>query len=143
MTAISALGSTGPVYPVRAVARSTSFSSTGELQLQTKDGDTVSLSFAMARTKTRAAATDGDSSVLTSSSASSLEVNVEVNGSLDKKELSDIARLLKKLANFLRGGGEVERASKLQPKASSSIAAFDFSYRQTQSEETAGLSVYA
>lgn len=73
-----------------------------------------------------------------------MEINVEVSGSLDKKEMSDIMRLLKKLGNFLRGGGQdMEKAAKLQPKQSSSIASFDFSYQQTKSVETAGLNVFA
>jgi hypothetical protein len=150
MSALAAVGSSSPVYspppvsPVRGVARSTSFSNSGELTLKTKDGDTVSLSFSTSKTKTTAAATNGDSSVVSSEKSSSLEINVEINGSLDKKEMSDIMRLLKKIGNFLRGGGnDVEKAAKLQPKPSSSIAAFDFSYQQTKSVETAGLNVFA
>jgi hypothetical protein len=150
MSSLAAVGASSPVYapvpvsPVRGVARSTSFSNAGELTLKTKDGDTVSLSFSTIKSQTAAAAGSGDSSVLTASSSSSTEINVEINGSLDKKELSDIMRLLKKLGNFLRGGGQdAEKAAKLQPKPASSIATFDFSYRQTQSSESAGLNVFA
>lgn len=150
MSALSAVGSSSPIYspppvsPVRGVARSTSFSSAGELTLKTKDGDTVSLSFSTSKTKTTAAATNGESSVVSSEKSASMEINVEINGSLDKKEMSDIMRLLKKIGSFLRGGGDdLEKAAKLQPKASSSIAAFDFSYQQTKSVETAGLNVFA
>ncbi len=150
MSSLATVGASSPVYspspvsPVRGVARSTSFSNAGELTLKTKDGDTVSLSFATTRSNTAAAATNGDSSVLTSLKSSSTEINVEINGSLDKKEMSDIMRLLKKLGKFLSGGGQdVEKVAKLQPKPSSSIAAFDFSYQQSQSTESAGLNVFA
>jgi hypothetical protein len=150
MSALAAVGSCSsscsppPVSPIRGVARSTSFSNTGELTLKTKDGDTVSLSFSTTKSNTTAAATNGDSSVLTSEKSASMEINVEINGNLDKKEMSDIMRLLKKIGSFLRGGGQdMEKAAKLQPKASSSIAAFDFSYQQTKSVETAGLNVFA
>lgn len=144
VSSFSPASNPAPISGVRGVARSTSFSNSGELQLKTKDGDTVSLSFATSKSKTSAFASNGESSVLTSEKSSSLEVNVEINGNLDKKEMSDIMRLLRKLGNFLRGGGQdLEKAAKLQPKASSSIASFDFSYQQEKTVETAGLNVLA
>ncbi len=150
MSALAVVGPSSPVYspppvsPVRGVARGTSFSNSGELTLKTKDGDTVSLSFSASKSNTTAAATNGESSVITSEKSASMQINFEIDGSLDKKEMSDIMRLLKKIGNFLRGGGnDMEKGTKLQPRASSSIAAFDFSYQQTKSLESAGLNVFA
>jgi hypothetical protein len=151
-----------PVAPVRSVTRFTprtagaevtrefagaaavrTESRSGSLQLRTKDGDTISLSFSAASESKAAVASNGATTLGEFSKSSSAELKLEVNGSLDKKELSDIMRLLKKLGNFLRGGADPDKAAKLTPKASSSIAGFEFNYQESRSLETASLSVLA
>ncbi len=128
---------------IAAAAAVRTESRAGSLQLRTKDGDTVSLSFASASQTKGAVAANGEGFVGDFSRSSSAEMTLEVNGSLDKKELSDIMKLLRKLGNFLRGGAEAEKAGKLAPKANSSIAGFEFNYRESRSFETASLNVLA
>jgi hypothetical protein len=142
--------------PARAAASalSTSSSSSASLQLRTKDGDTVSLSLVAARSSTRAFASDGSSTVSTEESADSLEIEVQVEGQLDKKELSDISKLLRKLSKVLGLGSTASAgredksappnpASWLAPRGNSSIESYSFSYERSTSVQSATIGLYA
>ncbi len=136
-------------------AQSASLERSGSLSVRTRDGDLVTLSFSSleSRTVSGGVAQSGSGSPSASYSASysdqrrsSSELNVSVEGQLDKKELSDISKLLRRLAKFIRGGGETTAAGaapKNPARGTSTLAGFEFSYQETSRYEGASLSVLA
>jgi hypothetical protein len=102
------------------VARQTTFAATASaaLEVTTADGDTVSISFETAR---RFAASRGPEGRSLTAEAS-IDVQVEVTGSLSDAEVEDISNLLQDL---------VQTGARPAPEAPTSVASYAFAYQST------------
>jgi hypothetical protein len=118
-------------------------SRTGALQVTTDDGDTVSISFAALqqlhaesfRGKAGGARADYGST----SQTSGVSVDINVNGSLNDKEVADIGKLLQELSQAISDPNATGNAGQLGPAqfanggALDSLSNFQFAYQeQTQ-----------
>jgi hypothetical protein len=111
---------------------------TGDLEVTTDEGDKISISFAALselHAKTLQAQSGGTSIDNGSASSSDqLAINVQVNGSLNDKELSDLKSLIGQLAGAIQDPSQNISASQLSDGGSlSSLNSFQFAYqKQTQ-----------
>jgi hypothetical protein len=110
----------------------------GQLKVTTADGDTVTISFAEVDQlqSDSASATSGGSSasIRKTQASSSMAANIEVDGSLDDKEVADITKLLRglvKVSSALASGQGAKAAGGLQNIGSlDSIKSFQFAYEE-------------
>ena len=124
---------------------------TGALQVTTDEGDKISISFAAlselhAQTlQAQSGGTGANSGINTSvnygstSSSDSLAVSVQVNGSLNDKELADLGTLISQLAAGIQDPSQGVSAAQLSDGGSlSSLNSYQFAYQQqTQVDYTA------
>ncbi len=124
---------------------------TGDLEVTTNEGDKISISFAAlselhAQTlQAQGGGTGTNSNINTSvnygstSSSDSLAVNVQVNGSLNDKELADLGALIGQLAAGIQDPSQGVSAAQLSDGGSlSSLNSFQFAYqKQTQVDYSA------
>jgi hypothetical protein len=110
----------------------------GQLKVTTADGDTVTISFAESdqlQSDSSSATSGGSSASLQKTRASSSQaVNIEVDGSLDDKEVADITKLLRglvKVSSGLASGQGAKAAAGLQNIGSlDSIKSFQYAYEE-------------
>jgi hypothetical protein len=113
------------------------------LEVKTDDGDTVSISFA-ALNRIRAGAysaqAEGSSASAQSVSAeSAFNVQVNVKGSLDDEELSQLSELLQRLVSTARSG----EPKPIQTSGLESLDSFQFAYNAYQQASRATLEARA
>jgi hypothetical protein len=123
--------------PQPVTARAATFDAqirqTGDLQVTTDQGDKVSISLA-ALSQLHAESFQGQAGGASidygsASSSNKVSVGVEVNGSLDDKELADITKLLGQLAASVHDSSQGVSASQLQDGGSlASLSSFQFAY---------------
>ena len=110
----------------------------GQLKVTTADGDTVTISFAeldQLQSDSSSATSGGSSAGIRKTQASSsMAANIEVDGSLDDKEVADITKLLRDLvkgSSGLASGQGARAAGGLQNIGSlDSIKSFQFAYQE-------------
>jgi hypothetical protein len=110
----------------------------GQLKVTTADGDTVTISFAeldQLQSDSSSATSGGSSASFRKTRASSsMAANIEVDGSLDDKEVADITKLLRdlvKMSSSLASGQGAKAAGGLQNIGSlDSIKSFQFAYEE-------------
>jgi hypothetical protein len=110
----------------------------GQLKVTTADGDTVTISIAeLDRLQSDSSSdTSGGStaSFQKTRASSSIAANIEVDGSLDDKEVADITKLLRdlvKVSSALASGQGAKAAGSLQNiGALDSIKSFQFAYQE-------------
>jgi hypothetical protein len=116
------------------------FSSTGALQVTTDEGDTVSISFA-ALQQLHAESFRGNAGGArvdygSSSQTSGVSVDINVNGSLNDKEVADIGKLLQELSqaisdpNGAGNSGQLDPAQFADGGALDSLSNFQFAYQE-------------
>lgn len=114
------------------------------LQVKTADGDTVSISLAsLSRLQAGVySAQSGKEGVSAAaySSESGVAVSVEVNGTLDDKEVAEISGLLRKLVGAARRGAQSPPASTdLKTGALKTLDSYQFAYQAYQRASAASL----
>lgn len=114
------------------------------LEVKTADGDTVSISLA-SLSRLQAGVYEAQSGKASTSAASysvesGVAVSVEVNGSLDKKEVAEISDLLRRLVGAARRGDASPPASTdLKAGATKTLDSYHFVYAAYQRTSAAVL----